>query len=86
MRVKQKILFYPKPFDHPTIFQTPNRTDRPMLSQTVVLRAGMTTGLLAVGPSKGNWFWQLMGPELLVTNSPKTEGRICPSINVTPLP
>ena len=34
------------------------------------LRAGITTGLIAVGPSEANWFWQLMWPELLVTNSP----------------
>ena len=70
MGAKQKILFYPKLFDHPTIYQTPSRTDRPILSQTVVQRAGMTTGLIAVGPSKANWFWQMMGPELLVTDSP----------------
>ena len=43
MGAKQKILFHPKPFDHPTIYQTPNRTDRPILSQTVVQRDGMTT-------------------------------------------
>ena len=69
MAVKQKILLYPKPFDH----QAPNRNRETHIESNCCpkrLRAGMTTGLIAVGPSKANWFWQLKGPELLVTHSP----------------
>ena len=46
----------------------------------------MTTGLIAVGPSKANWIWQLMGQSYLWPILLITKGGICPSINVTPLP
>ena len=69
MAVKTKDLSHPKPFDH----QTPNKNRETHIELNCCpkrLKAGMTTSLIAVDPSKANWFWQLKGPELLVTHSP----------------